>query len=78
MKTKTTDEEMIQMCRNFKLLREQRGLSVRELSKASGVSEHIISNLENEMLGKGANTGHIFKLCAFFEIKARNIFSPLK
>ena len=71
-------EERMQMCKNFKLLRERKGLTIKELSKASGVSEYRITNFEKGRITPGANVIHLFKLCTFFEIPVYKIFSPLK
>ena len=78
MYSKEIAKEYVQMCKNFKLLREKKGLSIKELSKASGVSEYIITNFENEVITKRANVVHIFKLCRFFELDIYKIFSPLE
>jgi len=78
MHNKEIDKERVQMCKNFRLLREKKRLSIKELSKASGVSEYMIANFEKEIITQKANVTHIFKLCSFFEIPVYKIFSPLE
>ena len=65
MQNKEIVKESIQMCKNFRLLREKKGLSIKELSEDSGVSEYMITNFENGMITKRASVTHIFKLCSF-------------
>ena len=78
MYNKEADKERIQMCKNFRLLREKQGLSIKELSKASGVSEYMIANFEKEVITKRVSVTHIFKLCRFFEVPVYKIFLPLE
>ena len=66
-----------QMCENFKLLRAEKGLSVKELSKLSGVSKYMIKKLETGIMPKYITVTHVFKLCNFFGIKIHKIFSLL-
>ena len=61
-------------CRNVKILRERKGLSVKELSELSGVSEYMITNFEKGIISKRANAFHVFKLCDAFEIEVDKIF----
>ena len=78
MHSEEIDSERMQMCKNFKLLREGKGLSIKELSKASGVSEYMITNFENRTITQRANVMHILKLCRFFNVPVHKIFSPLE
>ena len=78
MLNKEIETEITQMCKNFKLLREKKRISKKELSKTSGVNEHIIISFENGIITKHVNVTHLFKLCCFFKIEVHKIFSPLE
>ena len=61
-------ETRYNFARQLRLLREEKGLSVKEFAQASNIFEKHIWELE---LGKIENFGAIFALAQFFEKKVK-------
>lgn len=61
------------MRKNFRTLRRERKLTINELAKLSGISVRILKDIEH---GRDFDIGYIFRLCGFYAIEPRGIFSP--
>ncbi len=66
--------QIVRMRENIKSLREQKGWSVKHLSKISGTSEKTIRNIEN---GRNFGILSLIKLCRIYGIKLPELFGDL-
>ena len=67
-------KQLIIMFENFKLLRQKKGCSVKELSELSGISEKILAGME---AGENFGVQYLFQLCHIYRIKPCEIFSRI-
>lgn len=78
MKTfKNDDPELPTMCENFKNLRLQRNLSIRELSRLTKVSVYMLKSLEQGIVPPRFGVNAFLRLCTFYQIPPDKIFRSL-
>lgn len=71
------DSELQTMCENFKNLRLQRNLSIRELSRLTKVSVYMLNSLEQGIVPPRFGVNAFLRLCTFYQITPDQIFRPL-
>ena len=69
------EKERRMMYENLRALRQEKGWSVRELSKISGIPEKSLANIEE---GKNFKVHYLIQLCRLYHIEVYKIFSPIK
>ena len=78
MKTfKNDDPELQTMCENFKNLRLQRNLSIRELSRQAKVSVYMLNSLEQGTVPPRFGVNAFLRLCTIYQIPPAKIYRPL-
>jgi hypothetical protein len=73
--TQENSQQLKTMGKNFTYLRSTKNWSIKELSELSEISEKALLDIED---GQEFDTPYLFKLCAIYDIKPHEIFSPLK
>ncbi len=76
-KSLNQDSELQTMCENFKNLRLQRNLSIRELSRLTKVSVYMLKSLEQGIVPPRFGVNAFLRLCTFYQIPPDKIFRPL-
>jgi len=69
---KNNMEQISAMWKNLRLLREQKGWSIDELSQISGINKKNLAKIES---GKVFDIQYLFILCRLYNIKPHEIFS---
>ncbi|MCL2884180.1 MAG: helix-turn-helix domain-containing protein [Oscillospiraceae bacterium] len=62
------------MRQNFKRLRQEKGLSIEELSHASGIRTKILADIEE---GRDFEVQYLILLCRLYQIQPHRIFFGL-
>lgn len=73
-------KELETLCRNLRMLRHKRNISIQQLSRETGVSESILKQIEQNYIPEEFDAAHLCTLCEFYAIKPYKIFldiSPL-
>lgn len=66
------------MCRNIRVLRTERGITVQEASAAAGIPAKLLQQLENGLLTDEMTVDILFSLAVCFGIKPHEFFDPPK
>jgi len=66
-------EQIQTMRKNFKLLREEKNWTIKDLSEITGISEETLIGIEN---GEDFEIEFLFVLCRIYAISSSKIFQP--
>ena len=70
---KKNNEELENLCRNLKWLRIQKGVSVKELSKETGVFIRTLERLEEGELSQRFTVECFFRLCGYYQVGSNKL-----
>ena len=77
MKDKVT-RDLLRMCQNFRRLRQEREISLEELSKNTLVEECLLQCLEADDVPDAFDVEQFCRMCEYFQIRPSEAFQEPK
>ena len=77
MKDKVT-RDLLRMCQNFRRLRQERGISLEELSKNTLVEECLLQCLEADDVPDALDVEQFCRMCEYLQIRSSEAFQEPK
>ena len=72
-----TNEELIIFCKNIKTIRQQLGITQREMAKICNIGIVSLRKIENGIFPQRLTVEPLIKICRVFEILPYKLFQPI-